>query len=51
MCWEQDAEPESLGFRTTAVGDGARANGYDATAVGQGARATGDETVAVGQTF
>ena len=45
-----NAEPESLEFRTTAVGDGARANGYDATAVGQGARATGDETVAVGQT-
>lgn len=36
-------------FRTTAVGDNARARGYDGTAVGESARALGDQSTAVGQ--
>ena len=42
-------DPANLGFSTTAVGDGARAQNYDATAIGQGARATGSSSTAVGQ--
>ena len=41
--------PVAARFRTTAVGDGARAQNYDATAIGQSARATGRQSTAVGQ--
>ena len=41
--------PVDARFRTTAVGDGARAQNYDATAIGQSARATGRQSTAVGQ--
>lgn len=41
--------PVAARFRTTAVGDGARAKNYDATAIGQSADATGRQSTAVGQ--